>query len=225
MIFWYQKLISDIRKSFYDIRKSISDIRKSISDIRKSISDIRKCVNFWYQKIRKSALKPIWRSILTRRLLLQLDGFGLVLVSWFCVDRYSCQIKRTNQPVVLHGHQEHEETRQFLHKMLPLTIALLLAYVLSTDAKQPHILLIIADDLGFNDVGYHNPDIISPTIDKLAKEGVRLENYYVQPICSPSRSQLLSGRYQVRQGNQSCMKFGYYGEAVANMPWCTRSGQ
>lgn len=48
---------------------------------------------------------------------------------------------------------------------------------------------------GFNDIGYHNPTIKTPTLDKLAAEGVKLENYYVQPICTPSRSQLITGRY------------------------------
>lgn len=48
---------------------------------------------------------------------------------------------------------------------------------------------------GFNDIGYHNPNIKTPTLDKLASEGVKLENYYVQPICTPSRSQLITGRY------------------------------
>ena len=49
---------------------------------------------------------------------------------------------------------------------------------------------------GFNDIGYHNPTIKTPTLDKLAAEGVTLENYYVQPICTPSRSQLITGRYR-----------------------------
>lgn len=49
---------------------------------------------------------------------------------------------------------------------------------------------------GFNDIGYHNPTLKTPTLDKLAAEGVKLENYYVQPICTPSRSQLLTGRYR-----------------------------
>lgn len=51
---------------------------------------------------------------------------------------------------------------------------------------------------GFNDIGYHNPTIKTPTLDKLAAEGVRLENYYVQPICTPSRSQLMTGRWGPR---------------------------
>uniref|UniRef100_A0A3Q2Y7Z4 Arylsulfatase I-like n=1 Tax=Hippocampus comes TaxID=109280 RepID=A0A3Q2Y7Z4_HIPCM len=68
--------------------------------------------------------------------------------------------------------------------------------------KQPHIIFILIDDQGFNDIGYHNPSIKTPTLDKLAAEGVKLENYYVQPICTPSRSQLLTGRYQIHTGLQ-----------------------
>uniref|UniRef100_A0A8D3A305 Sulfatase N-terminal domain-containing protein n=1 Tax=Scophthalmus maximus TaxID=52904 RepID=A0A8D3A305_SCOMX len=68
--------------------------------------------------------------------------------------------------------------------------------------SQPHIIFILTDDQGFNDIGYHNPTIKTPTLDKLAAEGVRLENYYVQPICTPSRSQLLTGRYQIHTGLQ-----------------------
>ncbi|XP_015239191.1 PREDICTED: arylsulfatase I-like isoform X1 [Cyprinodon variegatus] len=68
--------------------------------------------------------------------------------------------------------------------------------------KQPHIIFILIDDQGFNDIGYHNPTIKTPTLDKLAAEGVILENYYVQPICTPSRSQLITGRYQIHTGLQ-----------------------
>ncbi|XP_030015287.1 arylsulfatase I-like isoform X2 [Sphaeramia orbicularis] len=68
--------------------------------------------------------------------------------------------------------------------------------------NQPHIIFILIDDQGFNDIGYHNPTIQSPTLDKLAAEGVKLENYYVQPICTPSRSQLMTGRYQIHTGLQ-----------------------
>ncbi|KAM4727776.1 arylsulfatase I-like [Anableps anableps] len=68
--------------------------------------------------------------------------------------------------------------------------------------NQPHIIFILIDDQGFNDIGYHNPTIKTPTLDKLAAEGVILENYYVQPICTPSRSQLLTGRYQIHTGLQ-----------------------
>ena len=67
--------------------------------------------------------------------------------------------------------------------------------------SQPHIIFILADDLGYNDVSYngkhHGSAMKTPNIDSLAAEGVTLANYYVQPICTPTRSQLMSGRYQV----------------------------
>ena len=68
--------------------------------------------------------------------------------------------------------------------------------------RPPHIVFILADDYGFNDIGYHNPRIKTPNLDSLAASGVRLENYYVQPICTPTRSQLFSGRYQIHTGLQ-----------------------
>lgn len=60
--------------------------------------------------------------------------------------------------------------------------------------SQPHLIFILADDQGFRDVGYHGSEIKTPTLDKLAAEGVKLENYYVQPICTPSRSQFITGK-------------------------------
>ena len=67
-------------------------------------------------------------------------------------------------------------------------------------AKKPNIVFIMADDLGFKDVGYHGGDIKTPNIDKLASEGTRLEQFYVQPVCSPTRSSLMTGRYPIRYG-------------------------
>ncbi|TNM93969.1 hypothetical protein fugu_002145 [Takifugu bimaculatus] len=68
--------------------------------------------------------------------------------------------------------------------------------------KQPHVVFILVDDQGFRDVGYHGSEIKTPTLDRLAAQGVKLENYYVQPLCSPSRSQLMTGRYQIHTGLQ-----------------------
>ena len=63
--------------------------------------------------------------------------------------------------------------------------------------SQPNIVVIVVDDMGWNDIGYHSYDIRTPFLDKLANEGVKLENYFVQPMCTPSRTQLLSGRHEV----------------------------
>ncbi|XP_078419452.1 arylsulfatase B isoform X2 [Cetorhinus maximus] len=71
-----------------------------------------------------------------------------------------------------------------------------------SDASRPHIVFILADDYGWNDIGYHGSQIRTPVLDKLSAQGVRLENYYVQPLCTPSRSQLLTGRYQIHTGLQ-----------------------
>uniref|UniRef100_A0A3Q3NPF5 Si:dkey-174i8.1 n=1 Tax=Labrus bergylta TaxID=56723 RepID=A0A3Q3NPF5_9LABR len=66
----------------------------------------------------------------------------------------------------------------------------------------PHLIFIMVDDQGYGDIGYHGSDIHTPVLDRLAEDGVKLENYYVQPICSPSRSQLMTGRYQIHTGLQ-----------------------
>lgn len=59
---------------------------------------------------------------------------------------------------------------------------------------------MIADDLGWNDVGYHGSDIATPQIDKLVQMGVELNQFYVQPTCTPTRSALMTGRYPMRYG-------------------------
>ena len=78
-----------------------------------------------------------------------------------------------------------------------ILLVVLLCICVNAEARKPNIVFILADDYGYNDIGYHNPEMKTPTLDKLANEGVKLENYYVQPICTPTRSQLMSGRYQV----------------------------
>ncbi|ROT79268.1 Arylsulfatase B [Penaeus vannamei] len=67
---------------------------------------------------------------------------------------------------------------------------------------QPHLVLIVADDLGWNDVSWHNPQVLTPHLEDLARTGVILEQSYVQPICTPTRSALLTGRYPFTLGRQ-----------------------
>ena len=68
--------------------------------------------------------------------------------------------------------------------------------------RKPHIVLILADDLGWGDVGYHGSQIKTPHIDALAKAGTRLNRFYVMPVCSPTRGALLTGRHPIRLGLQ-----------------------
>lgn len=78
---------------------------------------------------------------------------------------------------------------------------LLLLFVLqATDAGKPNIIMFVIDDLGWNDTSYQGAEYSTPTIDKLANEGIRLKQYYVQPLCSPSRSALLAGKYPYNLG-------------------------
>jgi len=66
--------------------------------------------------------------------------------------------------------------------------------------NRPNIVFIIADDMGWADVGYHGSQIETPNIDRLAKEGVRFGQHYVMPTCTPTRVGLLTGRYPSRYG-------------------------
>ena len=68
----------------------------------------------------------------------------------------------------------------------------------SQEPTQPNIVLIVADDLGWNDVGFHGSDIQTPNLDRLASEGMELIRFYTAPVCSPTRAGLLSGRYPDR---------------------------
>jgi arylsulfatase A-like enzyme len=81
---------------------------------------------------------------------------------------------------------------------------LLAATFAAADAPKPNVVVILADDLGYSDLGIHGgKDIPTPNIDSIAKAGVRCTNAYVSgPYCSPTRAGLLAGRYQQRFGHE-----------------------
>ncbi len=67
--------------------------------------------------------------------------------------------------------------------------------------KQPNVIIIITDDQGYGDLGFHgNPHVKTPVLDGFAKESVRFNNFYVSPVCAPTRSSLMTGRYSLRTG-------------------------
>ncbi len=74
-------------------------------------------------------------------------------------------------------------------------------------ADKPNIVVILADDLGNADLGYRGGAVKTPNIDELAAEGVRLESFYGQQLCTPSRAALMTGRYPMRYGLQTFVIF------------------
>ncbi len=74
---------------------------------------------------------------------------------------------------------------------------------------KPNVVILLADDLGWGDVGYNGSIIDTPNIDRLAQKGVRLTNFRVEPLCSPTRAGLMTGRWPIRCG---------MGESVVT-PW------
>lgn len=70
----------------------------------------------------------------------------------------------------------------------------------NTEKKQPNIIVIVADDLGWKDVGYHGSEIKTPNIDRMSQKGIQLNHFYVCSVCSPTRASLLTGKYPSRYG-------------------------
>ena len=86
--------------------------------------------------------------------------------------------------------------------MRPILTAMVILVAASCfAADKPNVVLIVSDDQGYNDLGVLSDRIITPNLDRLAKEGVRLTDYYVAwPACTPSRGAFLTGRYPQRNG-------------------------
>ena len=89
---------------------------------------------------------------------------------------------------------------------LRLLIVCLLTLVANPAARaqtqKPNILFLLLDDLGYTDVSFNGGTIKTPNIDKLANAGTKLGAFYVQPVCSPTRAALMTGRYPMRHGLQ-----------------------
>ncbi|MEO7653047.1 MAG: arylsulfatase [Bryobacteraceae bacterium] len=85
--------------------------------------------------------------------------------------------------------------RNFLVQSLAAT-----AVAAHAQPKKPNVVIFLADDLGWADVGFHGSEIRTPNLDRLASESVQLEHFHAFPVCSPTRSGLMTGRSPMRLG-------------------------
>lgn len=82
----------------------------------------------------------------------------------------------------------------------PFKIAIGLMVLAMPIPSATNVVFMMADDLGWNDVGYHGSEIRTPHIDSIAQRGIRLNRYYATPLCSPTRAAFLTGRIPLRYG-------------------------
>src|SRR5437016_3943076 len=87
-------------------------------------------------------------------------------------------------------------------KRLYCCALLFLLPILLHGAKPPNFVIILADDLGYGDLGcYGHPSIKTPNLDRMAAEGMRFTDFYVAAcVCTPSRAALMTGRLPIRNG-------------------------
>ena len=88
----------------------------------------------------------------------------------------------------------------FARAALAVIATSILASAQVAASERPNIVVIVADDLGWADVGYHGGNIDTPSLDRLAEQGVQLNRFYTTPICSPTRAALMTGRDPIRLG-------------------------
>ena len=90
-----------------------------------------------------------------------------------------------------------------INSIAGIMVALLLVPIstFSQEKPVPNVIIIITDDQGYGDLGITgNPHIKTPVLDTFARESVRFNNFYVSPVCAPTRSSLMTGRYSLRTG-------------------------
>jgi arylsulfatase A-like enzyme len=83
-----------------------------------------------------------------------------------------------------------------------LCLTVVVSQASAADAPRPNVVFLLSDDQGYADVGWHGGEIKTPNLDKLAAAGARLDAFYAQPVCSPTRAALMTGRYPMRHGLQ-----------------------
>ena len=114
------------------------------------------------------------------------------------VNVFSCNKTQISQSRAACYHQlvsSQNKVRSWL--LLPL---LFLCSLSSATTLAPNVIIVVADDLGWNDVGYHGSEIQTPRLDALAAEGIELQRFHTQPTCSPTRAALMTGKTPMRLG-------------------------
>ena len=97
----------------------------------------------------------------------------------------------------------HKSSRRLMVSAMLAGLAVIVwcPTVVAIEGVKPNIVFILVDDLGYSDCGFNGgKEIKTPNIDKLASGGAVLESLYVQPVCSPTRAALLTGRHATRTG-------------------------
>src|SRR6476661_6413584 len=86
-------------------------------------------------------------------------------------------------------------------RQIALLAAIAVAFLAAADraVARPNVILIMTDDQGYGDLGVHgNPIVRTPNIDAMSKKSAVLPNFYVSPVCTPTRASLMTGRYNYR---------------------------
>ena len=98
-----------------------------------------------------------------------------------------------------HASRVYNAVVRIILTLLVVCLSAISAAAQSPAATKPNVVLIVTDDVGYGDLGsYGAPDIKTPSIDSLARDGVKLTDFYAAPQCTPTRAALISGRYQQR---------------------------
>ena len=105
--------------------------------------------------------------------------------------------------LVIHGRDLMLGSWTMSVAAIAITLPLGSGAVSAARSGPPNIVYIISDDQGWKDVGFHGSDIKTPNLDALAVSGARLEQFYTQPMCTPTRAALMTGRYPFRYGLQT----------------------
>lgn len=115
-----------------------------------------------------------------------------------------------------------------------LVLCLFLCFIKDSLSKNTHVVFIVADDLGWNDVGWHNSKILTPNLDSLAHSGIILNQSYVHQVCSPSRGAFMTGYYPFHIGLQNGwirpsaptgvpLKFDFLSERLKSLGYSTHA--